>query len=75
MYSKGDFGRALFLCSIVGTWLVALYQGAAILSGNWSLTLYLQVFLDYATPFTVSSITGLLRNRSDIAKTSEDAKK
>ncbi len=65
LYKSTDLKRAILLCGIVGTWLVALNQGREILSGQFSLTLYLRIVLDYATPFAVSSFTGLLRNRSD----------
>jgi len=59
-----DFKRALFLSGVVGSWLVAVNQGTAIGNGAFDGTLYLRIFLDYATPFAVSSCTSLLRNRS-----------
>jgi hypothetical protein len=65
LYKFGDFKRAVLLCGLVGTWLVALNQGSEILAGRLNLVLYLRVVLDYATPFLVSSLTGLLRNWSD----------
>jgi len=64
-YGRADLKRALFLSGIVGSWLVALNQGTGILQGAFDGILYLRIFLDYATPFTVSSCTSLLRNRSD----------
>lgn len=67
-YSKSDLKRALFLCGLVGTWLVVLNQGSELASGKLSVTLYLRVVLDYLTPFVVSSFTGVLRNRSDRSK-------
>ncbi|MBI3841355.1 MAG: hypothetical protein HY297_05335 [Thaumarchaeota archaeon] len=68
MYSAGDFTRALALCLAVGTWLVLLNQGIEIQTGRLSATLYIRVVLDYATPFGVSSFTGILRNYSDRKK-------
>ena len=68
IYRVGDFKRALLLCGIVGTWLVALNQGSEILAGRASATLYLRIVLDYATPFAVSSFTGVLRNWSERKK-------
>ncbi len=59
VYRIADFKRALFLSGVVGSWLVALNQGTAILEGVFDITLYLRIFLDYATPFTVSSCTSL----------------
>jgi hypothetical protein len=67
-YRGADFKRALILCSIVGSWLVFFNQGSAIIAGNPDSLLYLRLFLDYATPFTVSSATSILRNRSDLKK-------
>ena len=64
-YGLGDFKRALLLCVLVGTWLALVNQGNEIADGRLSTVLYLKVFLDYATPFGVSSLTGILRNRSD----------
>src|SRR5256885_4095195 len=60
-----DFKLALFHSGVVGSWLVTVNQGTAILQGAFDGTLSLRIFLDYATPFTVSSCTSLLRNRSD----------
>src|SRR3989441_12381458 len=60
-----DFKLALFHSGVVGSWLVAVNQGTAIVNGAFDGTLYLFIFLDYATPFAVSSCTSLLRNRSD----------
>jgi hypothetical protein len=65
IYRRADFKRALFLSGVVGSWLVAVNQGTAITQGAFDGALYLRIFLDYATPFTVSSCTSLLRNRSD----------
>ena len=65
LYRMGYLKRAVILCSIVGTWLVALNQGSELASGELSATLYLRVFLDCLTPFVVSSFTGVLRNRGD----------
>ncbi len=67
-YGIGDFRRALALCLVVGTWLVAINQGGELLTGRLNVTFYLRVFLDYATPFAVSSLTGIMRNRSDRTK-------
>ncbi|MDA4128195.1 MAG: hypothetical protein OK422_01825 [Thaumarchaeota archaeon] len=67
-YRKEDFKRALLLASIVGSWLVLFNQGSAILDGSFNALLYLRIFLDYGTPFTVSSVTSILRNRSDAKK-------
>jgi hypothetical protein len=64
-YTRGDLGRALAICGLVGTWLVILNQGDEILSGDYSPTLSVRVLLDYLTPFVVSSLTALLRNRSE----------
>ncbi len=68
-YSGGDLKRAVALCVIVGSWLVALNQGSELQAGHFTLTLYLRVILDYATPFIVSSLTGMMRNVSDRSKT------
>jgi hypothetical protein len=66
-YHRADLKRAVILCAIVGTWLVAFNQGSLLLTGgSFPVILYLKIFLDYATPFTVSSITGIMRNRSEI---------
>ena len=64
-YGIGDFKRALILCGIVGTWLVAVNQGSELASGHLGVTLYQRIVLDFATPFAVSSLTAVLRNRSD----------
>ena len=64
-YHWPDFKRAVFLSAVVGTWLVALNQGSEILADRLSLVLAARVFLDYATPFAVSSLTAMMRNRSD----------
>jgi hypothetical protein len=66
IYGKQDLKRALLLSCIVGSWLVALNQGSAIIEGQFVSILYLRIFLDYATPFAVSSLTSCLRNRSDM---------
>ena len=66
LYRKEDFRRALLLSGIVGSWLVFFNQGSAIIGGSFSEILYLRIFLDYATPFAVSSVTSMLRNRSDV---------
>ncbi len=76
-YRKTDFERATLLSSMVGSWLVFFNQGSAILNGAFNSILYLRIFLDYATPFTVSSVTSILRNRSDrkaeqVAKAKKD---
>ncbi len=65
IYTKSDLKRALLLSAIVGSWLVTFNQGSIIVAGQFSGILFLRIFLDYATPFTVSSVTGILRNRSD----------
>ncbi len=65
LYHLNDFKRALLLCAIVGSWLVFFNQGSAILDESNNNILYLRIFLDYATPFTVSSLTGVLRNRNE----------
>jgi len=57
--------RALLLSGIVGSWLVAFNQGGVILGGQIDGVLFLRILLNYATPFTVSSFTGILRNWSD----------
>lgn len=67
-YSTGDLKRALILCGLVGTWLVAVNQGSELAAGQFSATLFLRVILDYATPFAVSSCTGIMRNWSDRKK-------
>jgi len=64
-YRRTDFVRALLLSGIVGSWLVALNQGGVILDGRIDGVLFLRILLNYATPFTVSSFTGILRNWSD----------
>ncbi len=64
-YRRADLRRALILCAIVGSWLVSLNQGSEILAESMSAILYVRIFLDYATPFTVSSLTSMMRNRSD----------
>ncbi len=69
LYTISDLRRAILLSAIVGSWLVSFNQGSAILAGEFGSFLYLKIFLDYCTPFTVSSITGILRNRSDALKT------
>jgi hypothetical protein len=50
----------------VGSWLVAFNQRRSILAG-WAFPtiLYVKISLDYATPFTVSSVTSIMPNRSD----------
>lgn len=65
LYRRADLKRAVLLASIVGSWLVFFNQGSAILLGVFTPILYLRILLDYATPFTVSSLTGILRNRND----------
>ncbi len=67
-YNGGDLKRAVALCVIVGSWLVALNQGSELEAGHFTSTLYLRVILDYATPFVVSSLTGIMRNVSDRSK-------
>jgi hypothetical protein len=61
-YGRGDLKRALILCGLVGTWLVILNQGYELASGRITTTLQLRIVADYATPFAVSSFTGILRN-------------
>ncbi len=65
IFRIADFKRALSLSAVVGSWLVAVKQGTAIVQGAFDGTLYLRIFFDYATLFIVSSCTSLLRNRSD----------
>lgn len=67
-YTLGDIKRALVLCGIVGTWLVLVNQGTELAAGEFSGTLFSRIFIDYSTPFAVSSITGILRNLSDRPK-------
>ena len=69
LYRKEDFRRAFLLSGIVGSWLVFFNQGSAIIEGLFSWILYLRIILDYVTPFAVSSVTSILRNRSDVKKT------
>ncbi len=64
-YRVTDLQRALLICTAVGSWLVLFNQGNAILENGFTNILYLRIFLDYATPFTVSTLTAILRNRSD----------
>ncbi|QQG48425.1 MAG: hypothetical protein HY247_06690 [archaeon] len=64
-YSASDFKRALLLCGIVGAWLVAINQGSELLAGHFNGVLALRIFLDFATPFTVSSLTALMRNKAN----------
>ena len=64
-YGVGDLRRALLLCALVGTWLVVVNQGSELAAGRQGLTLYVRIILDYATPFAVSSFTGVMRNWSD----------
>lgn len=71
IYRRGDLVRALLLPSIVGSWLVSFNQGSFILAGEFGAILYLRILLDYATPFTVSSLTAILRNRSDVKRAVE----
>jgi hypothetical protein len=68
MYYKADFKRALLLGGVVGSILVMINQLTVILYGPITNLLYLRICLDYATPFTVSSITAILHNRSVIKK-------
>ncbi len=68
-YTRGDLKRALALCWLVGTWLVLVNQGSELAAGKFSWLLYLRILLDYATPFAVSSFTGVLRNWSEHEKT------
>jgi hypothetical protein len=68
IYRRSDLKRALLLASIVGSWLVSFNQGSAILAGTFGALLYLRILLDYLTPFTVSSVTAILRNWSDRKK-------
>ncbi len=65
LFGKRDLRRALILCGIVGSWLVAINQGSGILAGSFDSLLYFRVFLDFATPFTVSSLTAIMRNRAN----------
>ena len=65
LYRAGDLKRAVALCAIVGTWLVVLNQGSELIAGRLSAILYLRIVLDYATPFAVSSFTGIMRNWGD----------
>jgi len=65
-YSRADLKRATLLCVIVGSWLVIFNQGSILLAGgSLSGMLFVKILLDYATPFTVSSVTSMMRNRSD----------
>ena len=67
LYRTADLKRASFLCAIVGSWLVLFNQGSVLMSGApFQPILYLRLFLDYATPFAVSSVTSLMRNRNDM---------
>jgi hypothetical protein len=75
IYRLEDLKRALLLSGIVGSWLVTFNQGSAILEHLFTNVLYLRIFLDYATPFTVSSVTGILRNWSDEKKLRRAMKK
>jgi hypothetical protein len=61
-YGRGDLKRALILCGVVGTWLVLLNQGYELASGRITAMLQLRIIADYATPFAVSSFTGVMRN-------------
>ncbi len=61
-YTQGDLKRALLLCGIVGSWLVVINQGSELVAGKITGLLYLRIVLDYATPFAVSSLTGVMRN-------------
>ncbi|MBI3860203.1 MAG: hypothetical protein HY296_08270 [Thaumarchaeota archaeon] len=61
-YTRGDLKRALLLCGIVGTWLVAINQGSELAAGRLTDLLYIRIALDYSTPFAVSSLTGVMRN-------------
>ena len=62
---RADLKRAILLASIVGSWLVFFNHGSVILLGALTPILYLGMVLDYATPFILSSLTGILRNRND----------
>ncbi|MDG6908396.1 MAG: hypothetical protein JRN20_21710 [Nitrososphaerota archaeon] len=53
------------LASILGSWLVFFNQLNVILLGAFTPMLDRRMVLDYATPFIVSSLTGILRNRND----------
>ena len=73
-YSKEDIRRALALCGIVGTWLVAINQGGELAAGRVSEILYLRIALDYVTPFTVSSLTGLMGNWREYSKSKKQSR-
>ena len=60
---KKDLRIAIILSTIVGTWLVSYNGGKAILSGSFGGSLYLRIFLDYATPFVVSIVTSAVHYR------------
>ncbi|MDV3244252.1 MAG: nitrate/nitrite transporter NrtS [Nitrososphaerales archaeon] len=70
LYTKDDLRVAVLLAAVVGSWLVAINQGHALLSGQSVSSVYGQLFLNFATPFLVSTFTSILRNRSKQAGSS-----
>lgn len=72
IYRISDFKRAVLLSAIVGSWLVFFNQGSTIIFGQIGWLLYLRICLEYLTPFTVSSVTGILRNESDARRISRN---
>ena len=63
LYTKDDLRVAVLIAAVVGSWLVAINQGHALLSGQSVVSIYPQLFLNFATPFLVSTFTSILRNR------------
>lgn len=56
--------RTGFITVVVGTWLTLFNQSAPLFAGEWGWRLFVQVVLNYATPFVVSN-AGLLSRRDE----------
>jgi hypothetical protein len=55
--------RSLIIAAVVGSLLVAINQGDAMLGGHWSAALAWKVPLTYAVPFVVATCGALLNSR------------
>jgi hypothetical protein len=55
--------RSLITALVVGTLLVAIYQGTVLLEGQFPASLYWKIPLTYAVPFCVASWGALINSR------------
>lgn len=55
--------RTLLIAFAVGTWLNLFNHGDALVAGAWSLRLAAKLVLNYLTPFVVSNVGLLARQR------------